>query len=405
MSETVYIELPASKSISNRLLVLKHLYFPDLHIAGLSEAADTSRMRSLLEEGALPEHIDVADAGTVARFITALAALDGQSHYISGSERMHERPMQDLIDALRSLGAHLRCTEKEGFLPLGVSPTALKGGSVSIETSQSSQFVSAMMMIGPALPIGLEIRLLGRKSSWPYIEMTARLMQNLGLRLEMSRDAIYMAPSEKRKSLSLNIEVERDWSSAAFFWVAAALMPDDVKLIFPGLSAPDNSIQGDAILAGFTEMLGLELFHFPHGLGLQKTATKPDVSDELNFEFCPDLALPVVSGLCALRKSFLVTGVHSLNAKESPRMDVLLEMMKVCSVRISRVNEVSFTFDASEFQLPANHVFKTYDDHRVAMSLGVLGLLGEVIMDNKDCVRKSFPGFWEELDKLRVNAH
>jgi 3-phosphoshikimate 1-carboxyvinyltransferase len=394
------IKLPASKSISNRLLVLKQLYFPKLSLRNLSEANDTKVMQRLLDEFGKKQILEVEDAGTAARFITALAATAQDEHIIQGTERMHQRPMAALIEALRNLGTHIQCLEKEGFLPIHIKKGTPKTEEIEISAEESSQFFSALLMIAPAFDQPLQLKFKGKVHSAPYIKMTLSLMQNLGIPISFIEDGIQSNPFEPQK-IKRSFHIENDWSSVAFFLEFLSFQEVGFTLNFEGLMARNTSVQGDAVLMNWAPLLGCKAIQDKTGITFIKQKSISKLPDILNFSDHPDLALPLITAWAAQQHVFVVTGIETLKHKESDRIKALEIELKKCGVIFTeRGDEIHI--DGSAFHLPKNISFSTYKDHRMAMSLGMLAFFGNIDIEDPEVVMKSFPSFWEQVSQIGI---
>ena len=394
------IKLPASKSISNRLLVLKHLYFPKLSLRNLSDANDTKVMQRLLDEFEKKQILEVEDAGTAARFITALAATAQDEHIIQGTERMHQRPMAALIEALRNLGTHIQCIEKEGFLPIHIKKGTPKTEEIEISAEESSQFFSALLMIAPALKLPLKLKFIGSVHSAPYIEMTLSLMQNLGIPVSFLENGIQSNPFEPQK-IKRSFHIENDWSSVAFFLEFLSFQEVGFTLNFEGLMSRNRSVQGDAVLMNWAPLLGCKAIQDKTGITFIKQKSISKLPDILNFSDHPDLALPLITAWVAHKKAFVVTGIETLKHKESDRIKALETELKKCGVIFTERGS-NVHIDGSTFHLPEDISFSTFKDHRMAMSLAMLAFFGTVNIEEPEAVMKSFPAFWEQVKQIGI---
>lgn len=394
------IKLPASKSISNRLLILKHLYFPNLSLRNLSEANDTKVMQRLLDEFGQIQILDVEDAGTAARFITALAATVEDEHIIQGTERMHQRPMAALIEALRNLGTHIQCLEKEGFLPIHIKKGIPQTDEIEISTEESSQFFSALLMIAPALKITLKLKFIGLVHSAPYIEMTLSLMQNLGIPVSFIENGIQSYPF-KPQTTEKSIHIENDWSSVAFFLEFLSFQKVGFSLKFEGLSAKGISVQGDAVLMDWAPLLGCEVIRDNAGITFVKRESVSNLPDVISFSNHPDLALPLITAWAAHKLVFDVNGTDTLKHKESDRLKALETELTKCGV-IFTERENGVHIDGRAFHLPDKISFSTYKDHRMAMCLAMLACFGSIDIEEPEAVIKSFPTFWEQVKQIGI---
>jgi len=378
--------LPASKSISNRVLILNALSGDHSTLHNLSDANDTQLMTKLIrDENSI---IDVEDAGTTMRFLTAYFSVTNQHKILTGTPRMKERPIGILVDALRSLGADIRYIEKPGFPPLEIKQfSGQKASSLRIRGDVSSQFISALMMVAPTLPQGLTLFLEGKVGSRPYIEMTAALMKVFGADSEVLEDHVNIPAAPYTPA---EFTVESDWSGASY-WFAFAALAEKAELMLPRLSL--ESLQGDSTIAKIMESLGVH----SHMDGNLLKISKAKSSQTLTWDFthCPDLA-QTVSVVCAakgIRGAF--TGLQSLRIKETNRISALqTELRKIGADLLEDNNTWQLVPSKS---LPGKAFFNTYEDHRMAMAFAPLATLMNTEIENPTVVRKSYPKFWDDL--------
>jgi len=398
------ILLPASKSISNRLLIIKSLCDKAFTIEGLSNANDTALMQQLLltiEQNTTQNEIilDAQDAGTVLRFLTAYCSIKEGNFLLTGSERMQERPIAILVDGLRSLGASIEYVKEEGFPPLSIKGKKLKSVALDINPTVSSQFISALLLIAPTLEDGLQIRFNGKPNSFPYIEMTLKLMMAYGIKLEYDENSINI---QAGKYKAQNSTVESDWSSAAFFYQSLAFA-NKGQLFLEGLHL--DSIQGDAVVAKLFEQLGIKTTEKSNGILIEK-AGSINYNVNIDFSSIPDLALPVIATCAGLGIIGKFSGLASLKIKESNRI-------KALEVELAKLGFDFRETDENEWVLinsckPDNKendfrdiTIDTYKDHRIAMSFAPFAILGKGInINDPKVVTKSFPSFWKEFNKL-----
>jgi 3-phosphoshikimate 1-carboxyvinyltransferase len=378
--------LPASKSISNRVLILSALAAEKSVLHNLSDANDTQLM---LKRIASPEYeIDVEDAGTTMRFLTAYFAITNQKKILTGTQRMQERPIGILVDALRSLGVDIQYVSKEGYPPLKINGFAVqKTNSIKIRGDVSSQFISALMMVAPSLPQGLSLELEGKVGSRPYIEMTASLMKHFGVKSEFTGNKIEVTPQSYRAA---EFTVESDWSGASY-WFAFAALAKDAEILLPRLSL--NSLQGDRAIANMTA-LGVVSEMVDGQLKLSKN--DPLKEFQWDFTHCPDLA-QTVAVICAakgIRGSF--TGLESLRIKETDRIAALQNELRKIGADLREENTSHWTLIPSA-SLPSSASFQTYKDHRMAMAFAPLATLMEVEIENPGVVKKSYPTYWDDV--------
>lgn len=398
------ITLPASKSLSNRLLIMNALSGHELKIKGLSVAEDTVLLQKLLIEiisanvsKGLVE-LDVNNAGTVMRFLTAFLAIRPGKWILTGNDRMKQRPIGILVDALRSLGAGIDYLAKLGYPPLMIHGKPLHGNEIIIDPGESSQYASALLMIAPFLPHGLSLHLKGESVSTPYMEMTIELMKQYGAHVRKSKHVVSVKPGT---FLPIDSDVEGDWSAAAF-WYEAAVFAREVDLELTGLT--DKGLQGDSVLAEIYANFGIQTRYTSSGIRLTRFPQKID-GFFFNFTDHPDIA-PAVIATCAglgIRGHF--EGLKSLRIKETDRIQAMkteLEKLGV-KVEISGRLEAISTFDVKPAKLN-NHAattIETYGDHRMAMTFAPLALrFGSIRITNPDVVAKSYPGFWNDMKEV-----
>lgn len=386
----IEIELPASKSIHNRVMILNALYGLNLEITNPSNSADSFLMQKLLNSKS--NVLDCENAGTVFRFLTAYYSVKNETVTLTGSQRMQSRPIKELVNSLLYLGAEIEYMDKKSFPPIKIFGGLTKGGLVKINGSTSSQFISALAMIGPKLENGLEIIIEGQISSKPYIEMTVNLMRNLGFDIQFINNKIITKPWINKTQLT-SIEIEPDWS-AVTFWFQIIALGDDGKTLFKRLKT--QSVQGDSILYLWAAKLGLKFTEVSDGLLLEKSSTPISNNSTWDFTNYPDLAPSTIVLLSATKKKAKFIGLESLKIKESDRTLALQTELKKCNVYLTEDNGEWF-LDASKFELQENTLFENYYDHRIAMAFATLAFIKPIQMENLEAVNKSYPDFWEHL--------
>jgi len=386
------IEITGSKSESNRLLILQALY-GNLTIENLSESDDTT----LLSEGLRTDQsiIDIQHAGTAMRFLTAyFASQDGKRVTITGSERMQERPIAILVDALRELGAHIEYEKAEGYPPLKIIGKELTKDTVTVEAGISSQYISALMLIAPKLANGLRICLDGNVTSAPYIHMTLSLLRSLGINCSFSENKIDINFSEKIKELTLT--TESDWSSASYFYSIAALS-EAAKVTLKRYKK--DSLQGDAALRIIYEAMGVSTYIDPleSTLVISNSGGKKVDNITLDLNHTPDLAQTIVVSCFGVGVGCFLSGLHTLRIKETDRLLALKIELEKLGAKVS-ISEDSLRLYPSEV-ISENIEINTYNDHRMAMAFAPLALKVPITINDCDVVTKSFPSFWEDLKK------
>ncbi len=400
------IFLPASKSISNRALIIHYLSGKKLRLHNLSQADDTQLMIVLLKiieenKGAYqPTTIDCQDAGTTLRFITALLAITPGKWLITGSDRMKERPIGILAESLKKLGANIEYQGKNGFPPLLIEGKKLNGRELEIDGSVSSQFISSLLLIAPSLSGGLCLKLKHKISSLPYIEMTLKLLNQFGISTTFNVNTITVGQQDYKPG---ELTIETDWTSASY-WYEMAVLASDVNLFLKGLKK--ESLQGDAILSEIFNHFGVKTEFLADGIRLAKSGK---VVSEFTFDFthCPDLAQAVIITCAGLNIPGKFTGLESLRIKETDRLIALQnELHKLgFKIDIKGISELR-TRNLPRWQAGSKpgtqntEPVKTYGDHRMAMAFAPLALvLGFIQIENPEVVSKSYPGFWEDLKK------
>jgi len=387
------VHLPTSKSISNRLLIMSALCGKKLIVKGLSDSDDTSVMQEILRSTS-SEH-SAGHAGTAMRFLTAYFASKPGDVILTGSERMKNRPIGVLVDILRALGAQIEYTGKEGFPPLKISGTKLKGGKKTIDSGISSQYISALLLIAPYLQGGLELTLKGNMVSASYINLTLQLMKRAGIRYTWSKNSIKIEEGGYHAGI---YHVEPDWSAASY-WYEMAALAKDAEIFINGLKS--DSLQGDSALVTIFEKLGVKTVFEENGISLLKTKTLTDFF-EYDFTLNPDLVQTLVP-VCVLKKiPFRFTGTQTLRIKETDRILALYTEMKKFGVNLDYPDTGEWIEwnGKSNFKPEKNIVIETYDDHRMAMAFAPICLkTGEISINEPMVVTKSYPGYWEDLGK------
>ena len=395
------ITLAGSKSISNRALIIRALCKQDFEIKALANARDTDLIQQLLASEDTVR--DAGAAGTTFRFLTAYLALQPGEQILTGTDRMKQRPIGVLVDALRQLGAQIEYLEKEGYPPLRIgTPTGLiKNNVLSISAGTSSQYISALLMIAPTLPNGLKLTLKGKVVSRSYIEMTLNLMAYFGVEHNWEGNVIEVAP-QKYKARSFTVEA--DWSAASYYYGMAAFA-DKLDLQLNGLFA--DSVQGDAVLSQMMEHFGIRTVYNEKGIHLSKSNKGQVPAFRWDFIQCPDVAqtLAVVCAGVGTRGHF--TGLDTLSIKETDRIQALQDELHKVGVLFMPSEEVDAANPEKKYYevkgkalVNKRPVFATYEDHRMAMAFAPLAMLGEIIIEEPNVVEKSYPDFWQDLESL-----
>ncbi len=384
------IRLPASKSLSNRAIIIQAICKEDFSISNLSEAKDTQVLKKALETSS--KTINIGDAGTSMRFLTAFFSIQKQEVVLRGSERMHERPIAPLVEALNALGANISYLEKEGYPPLYIQKGNIQGGTIQVNCTISSQFISALLLIAPTLFGGLTINLQGNLVSKSYLEMTLKLMSYFGIEYSWKSQTIYI---KEQQYQAKDIYIENDWS-AVTFWLEIVAIAEKAQIELNGLC--ENSWQGDIKALSIFSKLGVN-YQFDNNQLILFKKPKKTPNSQLNLIETPDLAQAICCTYAGLQKRLEVTGLSTLKIKETDRISALQSELKKLGVDTTTSKD---SIIINEFN---NHIetpiIKTHQDHRMAMSFAPLALCFEkLIIEDVDVVQKSYPTFWEELEKV-----
>lgn len=387
------IPLPSSKSESNRALVIDALTQGENTITNLAEARDTQTMIRLLETS--PPVFDVLDAGTTMRFLTAYATVTNQKKVMTGTARMCERPIGILVDALRSIGAEIHYLNVEGYPPLAVHGLPEQtSNKVKIRGDVSSQYISAMLMIAPVLPQGLELELEGKVGSRTYIEMTLELMAQFGIQYTWEGNKITVPHQAYQPT---TFDVESDWSGASY-WFSLLACADSGELFLEGLK--ENSLQGDSAIVEIMDHLGVKSTFQKGGVLLQKQAVKG--LKKWDFTHCPDLAQTVAVTCAILGQNAVFTGLESLRIKETDRIHALQQELAKFNAQLKEIEPEVFQVIPS-VTMPRQVQIHTYDDHRMAMAFMPLLTKTHVLIEEPDVVNKSYPSFWKHCGLLGIS--
>lgn len=384
------IQLPASKSEANRALIIAALSGQEAELQNLSEANDTQLLQRLLRSET--EIVNAEDAGTVMRFLTAYYAITNQHKTLTGTNRMCQRPIKVLVEALRELGASIDYTGEEGYPPLKINGFNGSGQKqLKVRSDISSQYISALLMVAPLLPEGLVLELEGKIGSRPYIEMTLALMQHFGVKASFEGNTITIQPQQYNAA---TFTVESDWSAASYWYSMVALAKEaDITL----LGLREESFQGDRAVVDIMYRLGVYTEFLPEGVRLYKK----ECERHLNFDFsdCPDLAQTVVA-LCAAQGVQLdMTGLESLRIKETDRVQALQIEVLGMHASLQELSPEVYRLEPGILQ-KQELSFRTYQDHRMAMAFAPVALLHPIRIQEPSVVRKSYPRFWEDLEKV-----
>lgn len=389
------INLPASKSISNRALILHALGKGSVVPDNLSDCDDTKVIINALKT--MPPVIDIKAAGTAMRFMTAYLSVTPGEHVITGTNRMKHRPIRVLVDALRKLGAQIEYTEEEGFPPLRITGDTLDGGMLEIPGDVSSQYISALLMIGPAMKNGLKLRLTGNIVSRPYIDLTLHVMHEFGISVEWTD--VDMISVSHQEIGDRRYTIENDWSASSYWYEILAMTNDDEsRVTLPGLK--DASRQGDSAVRYLFSMLGVKTaFRTSNEVVLTRHMCS---LPRLDYDFInqPDLAQTLVVTCATLGIPFHFTGLGNLRIKETDRIEAMKAEMRKLGYVLDDSVETELSWNGERCEAEEKPVIDTYEDHRMAMAFAPTAiLLGEIRINNPEVVTKSYPGYWDDLRK------
>lgn len=394
------ILLPASKSISNRALIIHALTGGNVMPENLSDCDDTKVIIRALSHR--PEVIDIKAAGTAMRFMTAYLSVTEGEHTITGTERMKHRPIGVLVDALRYLGAEIEYAGEKGFPPLRIRGRQLEGGRLEIPGNVSSQYISALLMIAPVLSKGLEMKLTGGIVSRPYIDLTLHLMHQFGVSAEWTDiDSITVKPQPYRQR---PYTIENDWTAASYWYEVLALTDElGSKVVLPGML--DGSRQGDSAVRYIFSLLGIKTVFADREADRLTDATLTRHSCMLNrmdYDFTnqPDLAQTLIATCPVLGIPFHFTGLGSLRIKETDRIEAMKTEMEKLGYILHADSGTELSWEGDRCEPAAQPVIDTYEDHRMAMSFAPLAIrLGRIGINHPEVVSKSYPHYWNDLRK------
>jgi 3-phosphoshikimate 1-carboxyvinyltransferase len=392
------IALTGSKSESNRALIISALSDNLVKVNNLSDAVDTVTLNNILKS--ISEHsdsdyvtVDVGHAGTAMRFLTAYLSIAKGLFHLTGSGRMKERPIKLLVEALQKLGAAISYAEQEGYPPLNINNNFKQiTRNIKIQGNISSQYLSALLMIAPALPQGLSLEIEGELTSRPYLKMTLSMLEEAGIEHNWEDNTIHI---DHQSFKECKLTVEPDWSAASY-WYSIAALADQASITLPNLK--EESLQGDSEISEIMIPFGVRTSYIPNGIAL-KSGTSVAIKEVLDLKDCPDLAQTIIVCAAAKGLNLSFTGLETLKIKETNRVLALQQELAKIGVLLIEGNEV-YTLNCENLNFPQKVKFQTYDDHRMAMAFAPLSLfIDEVEVEDYQVVEKSYPDFWKDLVK------
>ncbi|GGI24599.1 3-phosphoshikimate 1-carboxyvinyltransferase [Pedobacter mendelii] len=396
------IQLTGSKSECNRALIISALSNKLVKVENLSNAADTVTLNGILNnleeelEVEIQESktVDVGPAGTAMRFLSAYLSAKNGNFLLTGTERMKQRPIGILAEALKTIGADISYTENEGFPPLTINgPLNQKTSRIKIKGDVSSQYISALLMIAPTLPKGLTLEIEGELTSKPYVNMTLDMLAEVGIEHSWNENSISIKPQTFKPG---TLVVEPDWSAASY-WYSIAALADEAEISLPALK--EKSLQGDSQIQKIMKIFGIATSKTETGISISNLGLSLETDQVLDLKTCPDLAQTIVVVAAALGKNMSFTGLETLKIKETNRIAALQNELAKIGVTLTE-NNLVYTLNTNELHFPEKITIATYEDHRMAMAFAPLALLiNEVEIEEMQVVEKSYPYFWEDLKK------
>jgi 3-phosphoshikimate 1-carboxyvinyltransferase len=393
------ITLTGSKSESNRALIISALSDGLVKVNNLSDAVDTVTLNHILssvikeDKSGASITVDVGHAGTAMRFLTAYLSIAKGVFLLTGSGRMKERPIKLLVEALRNLGAGITYAGQEGYPPLYINENFRQTSrTVRIQGNISSQYLSALLMIGPVLPLGLSLEIEGELTSRPYLEMTLSMLEEAGINHRWDSQTIHI---DQQNFKAVDLTVEPDWSASSY-WYSIASLADTASIMLPHLK--QKSLQGDSRIKEIMIPFGVRTSLTTNGIAL-KTGTSTTIKEVLDLKDCPDLAQTIIVCAAAKGLNLSFTGLETLKIKETNRVLALQQELAKIGVLLIENNEI-YTLNCDQLSFPEKVTFATYDDHRMAMAFAPLSMLiKDVEVEDYQVVEKSYPDFWKDLEK------
>ncbi|WP_298488758.1 3-phosphoshikimate 1-carboxyvinyltransferase [uncultured Maribacter sp.] len=388
------IKITGSKSESNRSLLLKALY-STINISNLSNSDDAIVMEKGLQ--ITSGKVDIHHAGTAMRFLTSyFATQEGKEVTLTGSQRMTERPIKVLVEALQSLGADISYVKNEGYPPIRIKGKKITNNKVSLPANISSQYISSLLLTAPSLENGIELELVGKITSVPYIKMTLALLSQIGVESNFVGNTITVSP--KKEVAPTNLVVESDWSSASYYYGLIAL--SDVGSQITLSAYKENSLQGDSVLAKIYTDFGVQTTFKENQIVLEKIQKEQLPKVTIDLANAPDIAQTIAVTCFGLGVACHLTGLHTLKIKETDRLEALHTELSKLGANITVTNE-TLSLEPSENIVP-DVAIDTYNDHRMAMAFGPLALKTSLFINDAEVVSKSYPGYWEDFKNLGI---
>lgn len=389
------IKITGSKSESNRLLLLQALH-PNIEISNVSNSDDAQVMAKGLEIS--NGEVDIHHAGTAMRFLTAyFASQENKEVVLTGSKRMTERPIKVLVEALQDLGADISYVNQEGYPPIKITGKTLVKDKVSLPANISSQYISALLLIAPSLENGLELELIGKITSVPYIKMTLALLSQIGIESSFEGNIVKVAPKTEIEEKAL--VVESDWSSASYFYSIVALNEVGTEITLSAYKK--DSLQGDSVLAEIYTSFGVTTTYGENTVTLKKETQCPNKKVEFDLSNAPDIAQTIAVTCFGLGVACYLTGLHTLKIKETDRLEALNAELTKLGATIT-VTDKTLTLEVAK-GINSEVTIETYNDHRMAMAFAPLAIKTTIVINDAEVVSKSYPDFWKDMEQLEFS--
>ena len=392
------IQLESSKSISNRMLIIRALSQENFQINNLSQADDTVILDRLLNDYKNLEEIDCHHAGTTLRFLTSFLSIKNGEWTLKGSERMHQRPIAPLVESLKQLGSNINYLEKSGYPPLRIKGQPINGDKIDIRGDISSQYISSLLMIAPIMKNGLNLNIVSDILSKPYIKMTLELMSNMGIEHTWDGASIVI---KNQPYIGTSYSIENDWSGASF-WYSFAALANSAEINLPFLY--ESSVQGDSNVRYIYEKLGVSTYFHEKGITIKKSPQLLENPISIDLKNYPDLGLPIAVTCAGLGLQTHLYGLESLKYKESDRLLMIKNELHKFNIE-SIVDSSSIVIKEGQKLEKPSSIIECHDDHRIPMSIAPLAMkIGKIKFNDKTVVNKSYPRFWNDLERVQISC-
>lgn len=392
--KNLVLNLPTSKSINNRVLIIRSLSGEKFEIFNPSNSVDSTILTNILNSNPLDAELDIQAAGTCMRFLTSyLNTVEGE-YVLTGTERMKQRPIKILVDALRQLGAEIEYVGNEGFPPIKIKGGQLNGGATTIAGNVSSQYISSLLMVAPYMKLGLELEIDGELLSEPYVNMTLNLLNYFGVQYTREANKFIIKPQSYQAK---DIAIEPDWSGVSYFYSLVS-SSEDAEIYLTNFAS--DSLQGDSVVKEIYSQLGVQTEFDAKGMTLSKMECLLPKFFHYDFSECPDIAQTVAVSLCQLEVPFKLSGLKTLRIKETDRIEALRAELNKLGYKVYVDLQDNLCWDGEMKFVDQEVSIHTYDDHRMAMSFAPMSLKHDINIEEPQVVEKSYPDFWKDMKKM-----